>query len=128
MLHESDVQTMLPVKDLKAAEKFYEDVLGLTRVGGHPDMATNYRSGITSLVVYRSEFAGTNKGTAALWQVDDVDATVKSLQAKGVAFEHYDLPGLKRDGDIHRADSFGVAWFKDPAGNILSVQSKPTTP
>ena len=68
MLNDTDVQTMLPVRDLKSAEKFYEDVLGLTRTGGQPDMVSNYLSGITSLCVYRSEFAGTNKGTAALWQ------------------------------------------------------------
>ena len=53
--------------------------------------------------------------------------TVAELKAKGVTFEHYDdLPGLTRKGDIHRAGDFRVAWFKDPAGNILSVQNRPT--
>ena len=47
------------------------------------------------------------------------------LKAKGVTFEHYDLPGLTREGDIHRADDFRVVWFKDPDGNILSVQNRP---
>jgi hypothetical protein len=42
-----------------------------------------------------------------------------------VTFEHYDdMPGLTRDGDIHRAGDFRVAWWKDPSGNILSVQSR----
>ena len=124
MLNEANVQPMLPVKDMKGAQRFYEDTLGLKKVGGEADTALVYRSGGTTLCVYRSEFAGTNEGTAAVWEVDDVDGTVKELKAKGVQFEHYDMPGMTRSGDVHRADGFGVAWFKDPAGNILSVQSK----
>jgi hypothetical protein len=54
-----------------------------------------------------------------------VEGTVKQLKAKGVTFEHYDdMPGLTRDGDVHRAGEMSVAWWKDPAGNILSVQSR----
>jgi catechol 2,3-dioxygenase-like lactoylglutathione lyase family enzyme len=124
MLGRVNVEPMLPVKDLKAAEKFYEGTLGLEKVHVEPENAVTYRSGNTTLVVYRSEYAGTNKGTAALWEIDDVEGTVKTLKAKGVAFEHYDLPGLTREGDIHGAGSFRVAWFKDPAGNILSVQNR----
>ena len=91
-----------------------------------PDTATTYRSGKSSLVVYRSEFAGTNKGTAALWEVSDVRAAVNELKGKGVRFEHYDdMPGVTREGDIHRAGPMQIAWFKDPSGNILSVQNHP---
>jgi catechol 2,3-dioxygenase-like lactoylglutathione lyase family enzyme len=126
MLGDATVQPMLPVKDLKAAEKFYEEKLGLRRVGGAPDAAVVYQSGGSTLCVYRSEFAGTNKGTAALWEVDDVPATAAELKSQGVAFEHYDdLPGLTRKGDIHLADGLKVAWFKDPDGNILSIQNRP---
>jgi catechol 2,3-dioxygenase-like lactoylglutathione lyase family enzyme len=124
MLERVNVQPMLPVKDLDTATRFYDETLGLARVREEAGTAVTYRSGNTTLNVYKSEHAGTNQGTAALWEVDDVDATVDELKAKGVTFEHYDLPGLELDGDIHRADDFGVAWFKDPAGNILSVQSK----
>ena len=126
MLSDTTVQPMLPVKDLKVAERFYEEKLGLHRVGGAPDAAVVYESGGSTLCVYRSEFAGTNKGTAALWEVEDVPGTVAELKSKGVPFEHYDnLPGLTRKGDIHLADGFKVAWFKDPDGNILSVQDRP---
>src|SRR5438128_2327544 len=128
MLRDAAVEPMLPVKDLKAATKFYEETLGLERTGGEPDVAVTYRSGGSTLCVYRSEFAGTNKGTAALWEVDDVEGTAKELKAKGVTFERYDdLPGLSRQGDIYRAGDFKVAWFKDPAGNILSIQNRPAT-
>ena len=123
MLENADVQPMLPVKDLKTAERFYEETLKLKKIASMPDTASVYQSGSSKLCVYRSEFAGTNKGTAALWEVKDVEKTVKELKAKGVTFEHYDLPGLTLKGDIHGADGFQVAWFKDPGGNILSVQN-----
>ncbi len=124
MLGDSKVQPMLPVKDLPSARKFYEETLGLTKVGEMGEEAVSFRSGGTTLVVYRSEFAGTNKGTAALWEVEDVDRTVQELKEKGVKFEHYDLPGLTRKGDVHLGGPMKVAWFKDPGGNILSVQNR----
>jgi extradiol dioxygenase family protein len=114
---------MLPVGDLEVAKKFYSDKLGLEQIGREGDEAVVYRTGESTLVVYRSEFAGTNKGTAALWEVDDVENTVRELKGRGVKFEHYDdLPHVTRKGDIHQAGDMTVAWFKDPAGNILSVQ------
>jgi catechol 2,3-dioxygenase-like lactoylglutathione lyase family enzyme len=125
MLRDASVQPMLPVKDLEAAARFYGETLGLERVGREPGVAAVYRSGSSTLCVYHSQFAGTNQGTAALWEVDDVEETAKELRARGVAFEKYDLPGLTHQGDIHRAGDFRVAWFKDPAGNILSIQSRP---
>lgn len=126
MLRNVPVQTMLPVKDLKVAGKFYEETLGLKRAGGTGDEAVVFESGGSTLCVYRSEFAGTNEGTAALWEIEDVEGTVEELRGKGVIFEHYDnLPGLTRKGDIHLAGDFRVAWFKDPAGNILSIQNNP---
>ena len=126
MLSNSDVQPMLPVKDLAAAQRFYEETLGLKRLHVKPDVVVTYQSGKSTLNVYRSEFAGTNKGTAALWEVDDLEGTVEQLKAKGATFEHYDdMPGVTRDGDVHRAGPIKVAWLKDPAGNILSMQSRP---
>jgi len=124
MLSDARVQPMLPVKDLGRAKKFYEETLGLKKTGEMGDEAVTFKSGGTTLVVYRSEFAGTNQGTAALWEVDDFDGTVKDLKSKGVKFEHYDLPGMTRKGDIHVGGAMKVAWFKDPGGNILSVQNR----
>jgi len=124
MLSKTDVQPMLPVKDMSRAERFYEQVLELKKVGSMPGAASVYQSGSTRLCVYRSDFAGTNRGTAALWEVKDVDKTVKELRDKGVTFEHYDrMPGMTLEGDVHRAGEMRVAWFKDPDGNILSVQN-----
>ena len=124
MLSDASVQPMLPVKDLETAEQFYERVLGLPRVNEEPGTAVVYRTGDSTLCVYQSRFAGTNKGTAALWEVDDVEETVQELKSRGVRFEHYDdLPETRREGDIHLAGDIKVAWFKDPDGNILSIQN-----
>lgn len=124
MLSDVKVQPMLPVSDLSTAEKFYEKTLGLQKVGGMPGVAVTFKSGDSTLNVYRSEYAGTNQGTAAVWEVDDVEATAKELKSKGVRFESYDLPETTRKGDIHYAGETRVAWFKDPAGNILSIQNR----
>jgi catechol 2,3-dioxygenase-like lactoylglutathione lyase family enzyme len=126
MLSQVSVQPMLPVRNLDESTRFYEKTLGLKPVEVEQGTAVTYRSGDTTLTVYQSDFGGTNKGTAALWEVDDVDGTVNELKRKGVKFEHYDLPGLTQKGDVHESGAFKVAWFKDPGGNILSIQTRPT--
>jgi hypothetical protein len=80
-----------------------------------------YKCADAKVLVYRSQFAGTNKATSATWTVDDVEGVVSELKEKGVAFEHYDLPGLTLKGDIHVAENFKSAWLKDPDGNILAI-------
>lgn len=126
MLNDARIQPMLPVSDLEAAEKFYEKTLGLQPLGGMPGVGTRYKSGDTTLFVYRSEFAGTNQGTAAMWEVDDVEKTAKELKSKGVKFESYDMPEMEHKGDVYSGGDVKVAWFKDPAGNILAVLQQPS--
>jgi catechol 2,3-dioxygenase-like lactoylglutathione lyase family enzyme len=123
MLGDTDLMTMVAVKDLDEATAFFEKALALTRVGQNPG-GVEYRSGNTRVFVYESEFAGSNKATTAVWQVDDLEGTVRDLKARGVQFEHYDhLPDTTRDGDIHAAGTFKIAWFKDPTGNIFEVNN-----
>jgi hypothetical protein len=81
-------------------------------------------SGNTRVLVYHSQYAGTNKATAATWMVSDIESLVKDLKAKGVSFEHYDMPGVTRKGDIHLAGPLKNAWFKDPDGNIIALVSE----
>lgn len=121
MLGDRDVTTMIAVKDAAEAARFYEDVLGLAPLDRSPTVM-RYRSGSSTLVVYESETAGTNRATTALWTVDDLEGTVAALRAKGVAFDHYDdLPGVTRDGDVHDLGAFKTAWFQDPSGNTFEV-------
>ncbi len=115
----------LAVRDLAAARRFYEETLGLTPSDPSGPTLVAYRTGASTLLVYTSEFAGSNKATATTWSVGaELDSLVAALNAKGVTFEHYDnLPQLVREGDIHAVPNatHRIAWFKDPDGNILSL-------
>ena len=121
MLGGKDAAATLAVSDLEQARQFYENTLGLTSVQEQPG-GILYKSGNSVVLVYSSEFAGTNQATAASWAVgDDFDAIVEDLRSKGVTFEHYDLPDTTREGDVHRLGDSRAVWFKDPDGNILNL-------
>jgi catechol 2,3-dioxygenase-like lactoylglutathione lyase family enzyme len=122
MLGKMNATANIAVKDLPTAKKFYEETLGLTQVDAEGDEVIVMKSGDTLINVYRSQFAGTNKATTVTWAVGDkIDSIVKALKGKGVAFEHYDMPGTKLEGDIHVGYGMKVAWFKDPDGNIMNL-------
>jgi len=110
MLAGKDPVATIAVKDLGVARKFYEGTLGLKVEDASGAEAQVYRSGSSRLIVYRSQFAGTNKATALNFIVgDDLDRIVKGLRDRGVAFEHYDMPEVKRDGDVHSAGPMKMA-------------------
>jgi catechol 2,3-dioxygenase-like lactoylglutathione lyase family enzyme len=110
--------------DMGVATDFYANTLGLKQVGTEGSEAVVYESGTSRILVYASKYAGTNKATAVTWSVGDgVEAIVQALKAKGVTFEHYDLPGMTRTGDVHDAGGLRAAWFKDPDGNIHAIVS-----
>src|SRR5215470_8163193 len=124
MLADKGAMATIAVKRLGPAKKFYGDTLGLKEVGNEGSGVAIYKSGNSTIVVYESEFAGTNKATSATWGVgDELDSIVRALQGKHVPFEHYDLPGLHLKGDIHVMGDFKAAWFKDPDGNILHINN-----
>jgi catechol 2,3-dioxygenase-like lactoylglutathione lyase family enzyme len=122
MLGNKDATANIAVKNLEIARRFYEGTLGLKQVSAEGDHLIAYRSGNSTLLVYRSDYAGTNKATAATWTVgEDVEGIARALKAKGVTFEHYDMPGVTRNGDVHVGGGRKIAWFKDPDGNILCI-------
>jgi len=121
MLGKADATPMIAVKDIDRAKQFYSDKLGLKPVNEMGEELFMLKSGETTFNVYRSEFAGTNKATALTFDVDDIVAEVRELKDKGVKFEHYDVEGLRADGDIYSGEGMKTAWFKDPDGNILSL-------
>jgi catechol 2,3-dioxygenase-like lactoylglutathione lyase family enzyme len=124
MLANKAAMATIAVKNLGAAKKFYGEVLGLKLAKDMGEQAVLYQSGASTIVVYPSEFAGTNKATSATWGVgNDLDAIVLELNKHGVPFEHYDMPGLTLEGDIHVMGEFKAAWFKDPDGNILHINN-----
>ncbi|HZV66318.1 MAG TPA: VOC family protein [Telluria sp.] len=122
MLGDKDAIANIAVKDLKVASRFYEGTLGLRKLSSEGEELITYRSGSTNVNVYRSQYAGTNKATALSFVVgEELEALVAELKAKGITFEHYDMPELKREGDVYSGGDMRVAWFKDPDGNILNL-------
>lgn len=125
MLSAKDAMPTIAVKDIAAAKKFYGGTLGFKPLGSEGDEAVIYQSGNSCIVVYQSQYAGTNKATSATWGVgEELEAIVQTLKNTGVPFEHYDLPDLRREGDIHFVRDFKGAWFRDPDGNILHINSR----
>lgn len=124
MLTNMDASATVGVRDIAAAKEFYENVLGLSPADIGEDMpeVLIYRSGNTRVMVYQSEYAGTNRATSVTWDVgDQFDEIVAALQSRGARFEHYDMDGMRREGDIHIADKMKIVWVKDPDGNILNI-------
>lgn len=125
MLADTPAMATIAVKNLDAAKKFYGTTLGLKKSSDMDGEAAIYKSGNSTIVVYKSDFAGTNKATSATWGVgEELETIVKDLKKKAVVFEHYDMPGLEHQGDLHVSGDFKGAWFKDPDGNILHINNQ----
>ena len=121
MLNNAPIVPYIPATDVKRARAFYEGKVGLKPkqefAGG-----VIYECGQKSWIfMYPTSNAGTNKASTAFWSVDDVEAEVAELKAKGVVFEEYDLPGLKTVNGIASSDGTKAAWFKDTEGNIMAI-------
>jgi predicted enzyme related to lactoylglutathione lyase len=123
MLATAPIRAYIPVKDVSRARKFYEKTLGLRPkeefAGG-----VIYECGGAEAFLYPTSNAGTSKASQAFWQVDDVDAEVAELKARGVVFEEYDMPGIKMKNSIATGGGAKTAWFKDTEGNILAVSQR----
>jgi catechol 2,3-dioxygenase-like lactoylglutathione lyase family enzyme len=126
MLQKSPMFSYLPAKDVARARQFYETKLGFVpkrEVAG----GVIYESAAgTACFLYPTPNAGTSAASQAFWQVEDVEREVAELSAKGVTFEHYDMPGMK--GAIATAGGAKTAWFKDTEGNILAIVQSMSRP
>ena len=121
MLKNAPIVPYIPATDVARARRFYEDKVGLVpreEVAG----GVVYECGSRSWVfLYPSANAGTSKASQAFWQVDDLEAEVAELRARGVLFEEYDMPGIKTVNGIAIGGGSKAAWFKDSEGNILAL-------
>jgi catechol 2,3-dioxygenase-like lactoylglutathione lyase family enzyme len=125
MLTSGTVTANIPAADIQRARSFYADTLGLQPVAElEPDMLVYRTDGGTTFSVYKTEYAGQAGHTIAQWHVDDVVGEARALQAKGVALETYDMPGVTWDDGVADMGGMGkAAWFKDSEGNILCIDS-----
>jgi predicted enzyme related to lactoylglutathione lyase len=123
MLSDFTLSASIPASDISRAKAFYRDKLDLKPFEENSERGeARYRTGDSMFLLYQSEFAGTNKATAASWQVDDLDAMVKELRGRGVVFEDYEVGDFKTmDGILSLPEGSKVAWFKDSEGNILGI-------
>jgi catechol 2,3-dioxygenase-like lactoylglutathione lyase family enzyme len=129
MLEDSDVAARLPAQDLARAKSFYRDKLGLTPSEERPG-GLRYRCGNGWFSLFESAGGPSGTHTQLGWEVDNIEATVAQLRARGVVFEEYDLPGLTTvNGIAEVAGNYpsrgGVgekaAWFRDSEGNLLGI-------
>jgi catechol 2,3-dioxygenase-like lactoylglutathione lyase family enzyme len=109
------------VDDLQKAQKFYGQTLGLEVTEEHGLLLLNIAGG-GKIIVYPKPNHTPATYTILNFPVEDIERAVDELTRRGVRFERYDQKELKTDEKgIHRGDGPLIAWFKDPAGNILSV-------
>jgi catechol 2,3-dioxygenase-like lactoylglutathione lyase family enzyme len=121
MLKESNAFSGFSVNDIQAAKKFYGRTLGLEVSESHGLLKLRLAGG-TPVVVYPKPNHSPATFTILNFPVDNVEKVVDELTKRGVHFEIYDQPGIKTDRKgISRNQGPVIAWFKDPAGNILSV-------
>jgi len=119
MLGESKAFSGFAVGDIEAARAFYADTLGL-KVTEENGMLTLHLAGERPTLVYPKEDHEPATYTILNFPVDDIDAAVDELNARGVELERYEGFGQDERG-IMREQGPPIAWFKDPAGNVLAV-------
>ena len=121
MLAQEKLVAFLGTSNPQAARAFYEGVLGLAFVGEHEHLII-FDAGAARLMLQKLDTVAPPRGTALGWNVSDLPGVMTALIARGVAFERFE--GMDQDDlGIWRpaGPATGVAWFKDPDGNLLSL-------
>ena len=123
MLQNSRAYSGFAVDDLGAARAFYGGTLGLEVIEVDPDSGVlELRTGADrNVVMYQSGTFTPGSATILNFPVDDLDRVVDELTSRGVRFERYDQFPQDDKGIVRGPGLPEVAWFKDPAGNVLSV-------
>jgi predicted enzyme related to lactoylglutathione lyase len=124
MLKNSKAFSGFSVNDIEKAKKFYSETLGLDVSESMGLLNLNFPSG-QKVIIYPKPNHTPATFTVLNFPVDNIETAVDQLGKKGIIFEKYDMPNLQTDekGIAHSPEGKGpdIAWFKDPAGNILSV-------
>ncbi len=122
MIKDTKAFSSFSVNDLEKAKVFYQNVLGLEVAENH-GLLELHIAGSNPVMIYPKPNHVPATFTVLNFPVDDVEKTVDELTQKGVPFEHYDMEQLKTDEKGIARGNGGptIAWFTDPAGNIISV-------
>lgn len=121
MLTGAKATAMLPVVDMGRARKFYQETLDLPAPRVRENGEARFDAGGTSFALYPRSTPTRADHTALSFEVRDLAAEMRTLRARGVRFEEYDLPGLKTEEGVCVLGSERAAWFRDPEGNILCL-------
>ena len=120
MFKEAESFSSFSVNDLRKAKEFYGETLGL-EIKESPE-GLELHTGNNAVFLYPKPNHTPASFTVLNFHVDDIEEAVDELKSLGVSLEHYNLPDLKtNEQGIFSAPGHRIAWFKDPAGNILSV-------
>ena len=120
MFKDCETFSSFSVDDLKVAKAFYGDTLGLDV--NESQEGLELRLDGNTVFIYSKPNHAPASFTVLNFLVDDIEEAVAEIERLGLSLEHYDLPNLKTDNQgIMRGPGPQIAWFKDPAGNILSV-------
>jgi predicted enzyme related to lactoylglutathione lyase len=123
MLSTAPICAYIPVSNISRARKFYEEKVGLKPKEEYAG-GVIYECGGAEVFMYPTHNAGTSKASQAFWRVNDVEAEVSELKARGVKFEEYDMPGITMKNSIATGGGAKTAWFKVSEGNILAVSQR----
>ena len=124
MFHDNQAFASFSVDDQEAAKAFYGSTLGLEASNEYPGGLTFKLGGGGSIYVYVKPNHEPASFTVLNFMVSDIKQAVDALAAKGVSMEHYDLPDIKTDAQgisDTGVSAPAIAWFKDPAGNVLAI-------
>lgn len=124
MLANRHVYPTIPAADLARAEAWYKEKLGLSPKSTTPAGAIYELGAGTGFLLYPTGNAGQAPNTLMTFESQDVRADVDALKARGVAFESYDMPGLKTEDGVARIGKGEAAWFRDSEGNILALGTR----
>jgi catechol 2,3-dioxygenase-like lactoylglutathione lyase family enzyme len=129
VLKHGRVATRIPAQDLDRARRFYADKLGLEPSEERPG-GLLYRCASGEFALFGSAGSSPGTFTQMAWEVDDIEATVAEMKARGVVFEEVDVPGLRTvDGIADVSGNYPSkggkgergAWFRDSEGNMLGI-------
>jgi len=121
MLKNSKAFSGFSAGDIPKVKEFYAETLGVNVSESHGVLTLRLAGG-TNVLIYPKPNHVPATFTVLNFPVEDVDRAVDELKKRGVRFEQYNLPNLKTDEKgIMRENGPTIAWFKDPAGNILSI-------
>ena len=120
-LKESPAFSGFSVDDIETAQKFYGDTLGLNLEKGEMGIVTLKLEGGNNVLLYPKDDHEAATFTVLNFPVDDIDTAVAELSSLGIEFEQYEHLKTDENGISRESGGPPIAWFKDPAGNILSV-------